>query len=123
MSQYYEVAGEPVWNPGQQTSQLFLAYVRVYEAHLAVPSGFGPMVSDECQIDPDAFEEFVNALLDWYDHTGSNLLSSLVEGFLAPLLALAERVGAEPRWPERSAGTWAPGVRGAAAELLRSVTP
>ncbi|MGW6907113.1 DUF6086 family protein [Streptomyces sp. NPDC054940] len=123
MSQYYEVAGEPVWNPGHQTSKLFLAYVRVYEAHLAVPSGFGPMENDECQIDPAMFEEFLNTLLDWYDHTGSNLLGSLVEGFLAPLLALAERVGIKVRWPDRSERTWAPRVRGLAAELLASVTP
>lgn len=122
MSQYYEVAGEPVWNPGHQTSKLFLAYVRVYEQHLAVPSGFGPMENDECQIDPAAFEEFVTTLLAWYERTGSRVLGSLVEGFLAPLLALAERVGVEVRWPEGSEW-WATRVRAATAGLLGSVTP
>ncbi|MFB6643787.1 DUF6086 family protein [Streptomyces chartreusis] len=123
MSQYYEVAGRLVWNPGQQTSLLFLGQVRVYESLLAVPSGFGPMESDECPIDPAVFEEFVNTLLDWYDRTGSRVLGSLVEGFLAALLALAERIGTEVRWPGRGERSWVPRVRGRAAELLPSMTP
>ena len=102
MSQYYEVDREPVWNPGTLSSEMFLANVRVYEGLLEVPSGFGPMRNDECQIDPLVFEGFVNAMLEWWDRTGSVVIDVLVQGFIATLVTLAEKVGVEARWPERS---------------------
>jgi hypothetical protein len=86
MSQYYEVDGETVWNPGTLSSRLFLEYVRVYE----------------CRIDPPAFEGFVNAVLVWWDRTGSAVIDALAGGFVATLVALAEKAGVEVRWPERS---------------------
>ncbi|MGW2567539.1 DUF6086 family protein [Streptomyces sp. NPDC001537] len=102
MSQYYEVDGETVWNPGTLSSRLFLEYVRVYEGLLEVPSGLGPMLNDECRIDPPAFEGFVNAVLVWWDRTGSAVIDALAGGFVATLVALAEKAGVEVRWPERS---------------------
>jgi len=115
MSQYYEVDGEPVWNPGTLSSEMFLANVRVYEGLLATPSGFGPMRNDECQIDPPVFEGFVNAMLVWWDHTGSQVIDVLVKGFIATLVTLAEKVGVEVRRPEHSEAF------GRAESVLRSV--
>jgi len=115
MSQYYEVDGEPVWNPGTLSSELFLANVRVYEELLEVPSGFGPMRNDECRIDPPVFEAFVNAMLVWWDHTGSQVIDMLVKGFIATLVTLAEKVGAKVRRPEHSQAF------GRAESVLRSV--
>ncbi|MFI7401724.1 DUF6086 family protein [Streptomyces sp. NPDC049541] len=118
MSQYYEVDGETVWNPGTLSSQLFLAYVRVYEDLLEVPSGLGPMLNDECRIDPPAFKGFVNAVLVWWDRTGSAVIDTLAEGFIATLVTLAEKAGTEVRWPERSEVEGrAEGVRGLVAQL------
>ena len=118
MSQYYEVDGEPVWNPGTLSSAVFLANVRAYEGLLEVPSGFGPMLNDECRIDAPAFEGFVNAVLVWWDRTGSLVIDTLAKGFVATLVTLAEKAGVEVRWPERSevAGR-AEGVRRVAAQL------
>lgn len=118
MSQYYEVDREPVWNPGTLSSELFLANVRVYEGLLEVPSGFGPMRNDECQIDPAVFEGFVNAMLAWWDRTGSIVIDLLVEGFIATLVTLAEKTGVGVRWPERSEVEGrAEGVRRLVAQL------
>ncbi|MFF8191786.1 DUF6086 family protein [Streptomyces bobili] len=100
MSQYYEVGGETVWNPSTGVSQVFLGYVRVHEERLRMPSGFGPMRNDECEIDPAAFEAYLQALVDWYDRTSHSVLAALTEGFIATLLAVAHRTGIEVRPPE-----------------------
>ncbi|MBK3572179.1 DUF6086 family protein [Streptomyces sp. MBT62] len=101
MSQYYEVDGESVWNPGTLSSTIFLADVRFYEDLLGVPSGLGPMRNDECPVDPPVLGSFVDAVLEWWDRTGSLVIDLLAEGFIATLVTLAEKTGTEARWPER----------------------
>jgi hypothetical protein len=100
MSQYYEVDGESVWNPATRASELFLAHVRVHEEWVGVPSGFGPMENDECQIDVPVFEAFVTALLDRHNRTSHAIINALSDGFLATVLALAARIGLDVRLPE-----------------------
>ncbi|WP_408907207.1 DUF6086 family protein [Streptomyces cavernicola] len=35
MSQYYDLGEQPLWNPSNGASHLFLSQVRLYEAELA----------------------------------------------------------------------------------------
>lgn len=98
MSQYYDMGDETLWNPSNGASRLFMSQVSVYEAELGLPSGIGPMQADECQIDPIAFKEFVDALLAWHRRTSHKVMAALSEGFVATTLVLAERAGTEVNW-------------------------
>ncbi|MFI1825249.1 DUF6086 family protein [Streptomyces sp. NPDC020412] len=97
-SQYYEIGDETLWNPSNGASRLFLIQVSVYQAELGLPSGIGPMQEDECQIDPVAFKEFVDALLAWHRRARHRVMTALSEGFVATVLALAEAAGIEVDW-------------------------
>ncbi|AZP19316.1 hypothetical protein EJC51_26535 [Streptomyces aquilus] len=99
MSQYFDVGDETLWNPSNGAARLFLRHVRLYEEELGVPSGFGPMENDECEIDPAAFATYVDALLDLHDRTRHSIIDALSEGFVATVLVLAGRAGIEPRRP------------------------
>jgi hypothetical protein len=99
MSQYFDIGDETLWNPSNGAARLFLRHVRLYEEELGVPSGFGPMENDECEIDPAVFGEFVDALLTRHDRTRHDIIDTLSEGFVATVLVLAERAGVEVRRP------------------------
>ncbi|MGA4837982.1 DUF6086 family protein [Streptomyces sp. G45] len=98
MSQYFDLGDETLWNPSSGAARLFLRQVRVFEAELGLPSGFGPMEEDECRIDADAFAAFVDALLARHHRTHHAVVLALSEGFVATVLALAERAGVEVDW-------------------------
>ncbi|WP_308401243.1 DUF6086 family protein [Streptomyces sp. AC512_CC834] len=100
MSQYFDVGDETLWNPSNGAARLFLRQVAVYEAELGIPSGVGEMVNDECQVDPGAYERFVNALVEWHYKTHHRIIHALSRGFVATALALANRAGAEVRFPD-----------------------
>ncbi|MFE1906006.1 DUF6086 family protein [Streptomyces gardneri] len=57
-----------------------------------------PMENDECQISPDTFEIFVNALLAKHRRTSHAIWLALSEGFIATVLVLAERAGIKVDW-------------------------
>ncbi|PYC68358.1 hypothetical protein C7C46_29165, partial [Streptomyces tateyamensis] len=65
---------------------------------LSLPSGIGPMESDECQVDPAVLEVFTNALLTRHRETQHAIERALTEGFVITMLALAERAGVEVHW-------------------------
>jgi hypothetical protein len=98
MSQYYDLGGETLWNPSNGASRMFLRQVAVFEAEIGLPSGIGPMEADESQIDPAAFEVFVNALLVWHRRTQHAVMHALGDGFVVTVPALAERAGVDVRW-------------------------
>ncbi|MEU5426047.1 DUF6086 family protein [Streptomyces olivoreticuli] len=106
MSQYFSVGDETLWNPSNGASRMFLHQVAVFEVELDVTSGLGPMEADECQVDPAAFAAFTDALLAWHRKTHHAVILALSEGFVATVLALAGRAGAEVRWtpPEPDPG-------------------
>ncbi|MFE9457195.1 DUF6086 family protein [Streptomyces californicus] len=103
MSQYFDVGDETLWNPSNGASRMFQRQVAVFEAELDLPSGIGPMENDECQICPDAFEAFVNALLAKHRRTSHAIWLALSEGFTATVLVLAERAGIDVDWEQHGA--------------------
>lgn len=104
MSQYFDIGDETLWNPSNGAARLFLRHVRLYEEELGVPSGFGPMENDECEIDPAVFEAYVDALLELHDRTRHAVIDALSEGFVATVLVLAGRAGIEVRRPAAADG-------------------
>ena len=104
MSQYFDIGDETLWNPSNGAARLFLRHVRLYEEELGVPSGFGPMENDECEIDPAVFGVFVDALLQRHDRTRHAVVDALSEGFVATVLVLAGRARVEVRSPAGGSG-------------------
>ncbi|MFE3108886.1 DUF6086 family protein [Kitasatospora indigofera] len=98
MSQYYKVGDQALWNPSNGASRLFMSHVAVYQEVVGLPSGIGSMEADECQIDPIAFAVFVDALLAWHSKTRHAVMATLSEGFVAAVLALAEKANTEVDW-------------------------
>ncbi|MFJ8798698.1 MULTISPECIES: DUF6086 family protein [unclassified Streptomyces] len=103
MSQYFDIGDETLWNPSNGTSRMFQRQVAVFEAELELPSGIGPMENDECQISPDTFEAFVNALLARHRRTSHGIWLALSEGFTATVLVLAERAAIKVDWAPHGA--------------------
>ncbi|GGU61239.1 hypothetical protein GCM10010211_27730 [Streptomyces albospinus] len=62
-----------------------------------MPSGIGPMRSDEYRIDPADVAAFVEALLARRRRTTHGVMIALSDGFLATVPALAARAGTEGR--------------------------
>ncbi|MER5407210.1 DUF6086 family protein [Streptomyces sp. NPDC002769] len=98
MSQYYALGGRTLWNPSNGASRLFLRQVALFEAELGLPSGIGPMESDECQIAPVAFKAFVDALSARHRRTTHAVMIALSEGFVSTVLVLARRADIEVAW-------------------------
>ncbi|WP_328439455.1 DUF6086 family protein [Streptomyces sp. NBC_00444] len=136
MSQYFDMGEETLWNPSNGAAQLFVRQVRLYEDLLGMPSGIGPMENDEAQLDPAAFETFVTALLAWRDRTQHRIIDALAAGFIATVLALADRARVDVHWPEPRVGLegrtdiqvpappqqdWAGAARARARELDRAM--
>ncbi|MEU2539563.1 DUF6086 family protein [Streptomyces iakyrus] len=103
MSQYFDLGEETLWNPSNGASRLFQRQVEVFESELGLPSGIGPMVNDECQIDPVVFETFVDALVAQHGRTSHAIMLALSEGFTATVLVLAERAGITIDWARHGA--------------------
>ncbi|UBU12594.1 DUF6086 family protein [Nonomuraea gerenzanensis] len=95
MSQYYQVGEQVLWNPSNGVSALFLRSAQALAPEAGLPTGLGPMRSDECQIDLETFTAFVGALVDRYERTNHPILHALMEGFIATALVLVQRAGAE----------------------------
>lgn len=137
MSRYYDLGDQTLWNPSNGASRLFMSQVTIYQAEVGLPAGIGPMEADECQIDPIAFAAFVDALLAWHSNTRHAVMATLSEGFVATVLALAEKANIEVNWQaaERTesgclktasdphAKEWMAALQQKSRELTRHMTP
>ncbi|MEU2154685.1 DUF6086 family protein [Streptomyces sp. NPDC019396] len=129
MSQYFDLGDETLWNPATGVARVFLRHVALFEDELGIASGIGPMVADECQVDPVAYGAFANALLAWHRAHGHTVLVALSEGFVATALALAERARIEVRWDaldhalREDPATWQAELREKVAALMPAVSP
>ncbi|SDK44548.1 DUF6086 family protein [Nonomuraea jiangxiensis] len=101
MSQYYQVHDQVLWNPSNGVFALFMRSAQALAPEAGLPTGLGPMRSDECQIDLKAFTAFVSALVERYERTNHPILHALMEGFIATALVLVQRGGAELDRSER----------------------
>lgn len=93
MSQCFQVGDRILWNPSNGVAEIFARTADALVPMAGVPTGIGPMEADECQIDPDAFATFADALVRRYPASRHPILRSLVEGFTATALVLVHRAG------------------------------
>ncbi|WP_257423965.1 DUF6086 family protein [Nocardioides carbamazepini] len=91
VSQYFECDGVTLWSPATGSAQRFLAALRALEADAGEPAGFGPMESDECQIDRRAFDRFARVLV-------TSLQPDACGAVVLTVVALAERAGFVASW-------------------------
>ncbi|MEU3071730.1 DUF6086 family protein [Streptomyces sp. NPDC006906] len=108
MSQYFDLGDDTLWNPSNGASRMFQRQIAFFEAELELPSGIGPMENDECQITPDTFETFVNALLTQHRKGSHTIWLALSEGFTATVLVLAQRAAVKVDWAHLEAAPEGP---------------
>ncbi|MFG1941459.1 DUF6086 family protein [Nonomuraea sp. NPDC048826] len=106
MSQYFQAGDQVLWNPSNGVAGLFIRSAEALAPETGLPTGLGPMESDECQVDLATFAAFVSALIGRYERSNHPILHSLMEGFIATALVLAERGGAELPAPDANDGDW-----------------
>lgn len=95
MSRYFQADGRSLWNSASRVADLFARTGEAVADLTEVPSGLGPMVADEYEIDPEVFAVFVDELVKLYLSASHPILRSLLEGFLATALVLVHRTDYE----------------------------
>ncbi|MEV5708625.1 DUF6086 family protein [Actinoallomurus sp. NPDC052274] len=90
---YFQVDDRVLWNPSNGVARVFVRTAEVLVPEAELPTGLGPMVEDECQVDMAAFTAFVRALIGRYEASNHRILRSLMEDFIAVALVLVERGG------------------------------
>lgn len=106
MSQYFQIGDHVLWNPSTGVARLFIRSAEALAPETGLPTGLGPMESDECEIDLVVFTAFVSALVERYERSNHRILHSLMEGFIATALVLVERGGAELSVSAANDGDW-----------------
>ncbi|MFB7761752.1 DUF6086 family protein [Streptomyces xiamenensis] len=101
MSCYFQTQDTDLWNPSNSVARIFVGQVLTLSDEMAIESGVGEIIEDECEIDGDAFPAFLHALLLRHGNSNNQALRSLLEGVLAVGLVIAERAG----WDMPSAST------------------
>lgn len=104
VSRYFTVGGLCLWNPSNRVADLFLRTGEAVAVVASRPTGLGPMIADEHEIDRDAFVAFVEALTGRYLSSSHVVLRSLLEGFLATAIVLVDRSGGEVATLRTTAG-------------------
>jgi hypothetical protein len=95
MSQYFQADCSILWNPSTAVSRVFLHVAESFTGLVGRPSGLGPVLADECEIDLRKFAGFTDSLVSQYAHSDHVILRSLMQGFLATAMAMAERGGGQ----------------------------
>ncbi|MEV0610179.1 DUF6086 family protein [Polymorphospora rubra] len=106
MSCYFQVGEQIVWNPSNGVAHLFVDQSMAISRLIGHESGVGAIIQDECQIEVDAFQRFVQLLVNTYQESNHTVLRALVRGYLGMSLALAARIGGRVEIAEADRGTW-----------------
>ena len=86
----------------------FKGEAEVIASAFRVASGLGDIIEDECEVDLPVFEEFLAAAARQYQQTAHPILRSLMTGFLATAMVLAERAGGQlPDTSPEQTAAWA----------------
>lgn len=94
LSCYFQVGDDDVWNPSNSLARVFLGQADVLSRLIGKDTGLGDIVEDECEIDPQVFLAFVDALVKRYQESNNETLRALLKGFVSVALVLVDRMGA-----------------------------
>jgi hypothetical protein len=94
VSQFFMIGRESLWNPASGVSRVFMRVADALSADVGVPSGVGPMLGDEAQVDLPVFQVFTDTLVSrFYRDSHHPIQRSMTEGFIATALVLLDRAG------------------------------
>ncbi|WP_408647574.1 DUF6086 family protein [Streptomyces geranii] len=101
MSYPFEYGAETLWDAGYYSGKLYASLAGGTAEFLELPSGLTPNAQGGCDVDPNAFQAFVESLYRTYSSTQSELLHGLAHGLLLTSLVLLDRAGGSiPLMPE-----------------------
>ncbi len=103
MSCAFRIGDHVLWNPATDVGRLFLGQAALLASFTGYDTGLGELAEDGCQIDPEAFAAFTEALVNRCQRVRQGVLQVLTSGFVATALVLVARAG-------RAAGHFGPGV-------------
>ncbi|WP_432157687.1 MULTISPECIES: DUF6086 family protein [unclassified Streptomyces] len=95
MSCFFQVGDDDVWNPSNSLARAFLGQADALSQIIGRDPGLGEIIEDECEIDPAAFPEFVDALVKTYQDSNNEALKALLKGFVTVALVLVDRMGSQ----------------------------
>ncbi len=108
MSCLFEIDGTVLWSPSNTVARIFKGEAEAIASAFRVASGLGDIIEDECQVDLPVFEGFLAAAARQYQQTAHPILRSLMTGFLATAMVLAERAGGQlPETSPEQTAAWA----------------
>ncbi|ELP62106.1 MULTISPECIES: DUF6086 family protein [Streptomyces] len=93
MSYPFEHGTETLWDAGYHSGKLYASLAQGTAEFLELPSGLTPNAQGGCDVDPIAFQAFVEGLYRSYSATRNELLHGLVHGLLLTSLVLLDRAG------------------------------
>ncbi len=104
----FEIGDTVLWNPSNTVACIFKGEAEAIASAFHVASGLGDIIEDQCEVDLPAFEKFLAEAMRQYHQTAHPILRSLMTGFIATALVLAERAGGRltETTPEQAAA-WA----------------
>lgn len=96
-----ESNGKEVWSPSLRVGNLFFDQVKAMERVLDQKSGVEWSLDDTLEVDPTAFDTFINNALLTLEATNNAALFAMSRGFLEIAIALNAKLQGE--WPQVSA--------------------
>lgn len=93
MSQYFQAADTVLWNPSNGVAQLYVNQLDAIARVVEIPTGLGPQVADEYEIDMPVFTRFVDTLVRRYCSSNHPVLRSLIEAVAVVGIVVVERAG------------------------------
>jgi len=95
MSQYFQVGDQVVWNPALGVGELYARMAEAIAPLVDVPTGVGPVVADEYQLDLPVFQTFVESLIQRFEKATHSELRGMTGGFIATSVVMLERSGVQ----------------------------
>jgi hypothetical protein len=87
----FDVNNEDIWSPANQVARLYLDAVDAASRYVDQPTGLTDVSGDWYTIEPEAFRDFVGAMLHAYVECGRGDVRALLRGPLAVSLDLLRR--------------------------------
>ncbi|WP_412539077.1 DUF6086 family protein [Longispora sp. K20-0274] len=92
MSFYFSVGDTTVWNPALSVGKLYVELAQLLAGRADVDSGLRVAQSDDCDVNPVVFREFIATLVS-APGTQHRVYVELVRGFVATSLVMLTRAG------------------------------